>query len=312
MQQNIPLVEAASPCKWIIADKSERAEPFRTRTIIAEENGKKVVYKCADSEKAKAFVKEMVAKERANATYVGGHFEVHCGVLQGDRIKYEYLPYPSLEDQMRIPMREGNFQAAQGLLAKYVHKIQALKSTLVVPREFLKMVGDKDWYTCETKCLCPGLLDLTPKNILLNGNRWILLDNEWSFDFPVPVVFIFFRGIRELAIALQAEIRQTTTQDTPALGLFARGSRTYYIPLIWTKFIVTANIGLRRLTAWEAGFRQYTMGTKAYVGRIKTRPSLRTHFPAWLMPSENRIPIKMKKFAKSLPGVAKLVHILDQ
>ena len=306
-------VAAANPCKSIVADKSARREYFRTRTIIREENGKKVVYKCAASEKAKRFVKGIVAKERANAVHLKGHFDVHCGTLEQDCIKYDYLPYPSLADRMQLHMQEGNFEAAQDLLHKYAQKIEALETTFTVPEEFLMLVTNEGNYTSKTNCLCRGLLDLTPKNILLNGNRWILLDNEWSFDFPIPIVFVLFRAIRELAFTLQGEIRRITNQDIPALGVFAKGLNTYYIPLVWVKYIINTNIGSRRMVEWEAGFWRYTTGAKReYVGRIKRRPSLRTHFPAWSIEFDSRIITKIMRFVKSMPGVAKIVHILDQ
>ncbi len=302
------------PTISILADNSYRLRQFRTRTILNEESGKKVVYKCAASGKAKPFIKGMVAKERANAAYLKGHFDVHTGILEGDRIKYDYLPHPSLTDRMRLYMREGDFQAAQELLDKYIQKIKALKITYTIPRKFLTLVGNEDNYTCKSDCLCHGLLDLTPKNILIDNERWIVLDNEWSFEFPVPVIFVIFRAIRELFIMLQAEIRKTTSQNIPALGLFAYGLHTYYLPLLWLKYIVTTNTSFQRLIRWEAGFDRYVMGANSgsYGIRIKRSPPLRTCFSVHSETSDSQIRSKIKRFMKSLPGVARLVHFLDQ
>lgn len=312
-QESTSRIVTADSRQLIIADRSKRAEPFRTRTIITEEDGKKVVYKCAASEKSKTFIRELVTKERTNAAYLRGQFDVHAGTLEEDRAKYDYLPYPSLVDRMQFHMREGDFQAAQELLERYVQKIEALETTTTIPEEFLMLVANQDNYNYKCKCLCRGLLDLTPKNILLSGNRWIVLDNEWSFDFPVPIVFVLFRAIRELAIALQAEIRQITSEDTPALGVFATGLHTYYIPLVWIKYIITNDISLRRLIGWEVGFWQYTMGAeKGYVGRIKRRLPLRTHLSTRSMIFNNQVYANIKRLVRSVPGVNKVVHILDE
>lgn len=302
------------PTISILADNSYRLRQFRTRTILTEESGNKVVYKCAASEKAKAFIKGIVAKERANAVYLNGHFEAHSGILEGDRIKYDYLPYPSLVDTMRIHMGEGDFQTAQELLDKYIQKIKALKTTYTIPREFLMLVANEDDRISKMNCLCRGLLDLTPKNILIDGDRWIVLDNEWSFEFPVPMIFVIFRAIRELFVILQAEIRKTTSQNIPALGLFAYGLHTYYLPLLWLKYIVTTNTSFQRLIRWESGFDRYVMGANSgsYGIRIKRSPSLRTCFSVYSVTSDNRVCTKIKKFIKSVPGVARLVHIFDR
>jgi len=311
-RKNIPIVKAVSSYKPTIVDKSARAEPFRTRTIITEEEGKKVVYKCPASEMAKEFVKGIVAKEKANAAYLKGHFDVHCGTLEKDCIQYDYLPYPSLPDKMQSHMHDRDFQAADELFYQYIQRIEALETTYTLPKEFLTLVADKDDYASNVKCLSRGLFDLTPKNILLHGNRWILLDNEWSFNFPIPMIFVVFRGIWELVGTLQGEIRKITSEDIPALGIFASALHTYYVPLIWIKYIIATDTSLRRLIKWEAGFREYTFAARAYVGRIKRWPSLRRHFSARSIKSDNQVYIRMKKSIKSLPGVAKLEHILDE
>jgi len=311
--QNTPITEVANSDMFMVMDKSGRLAPFRTCTFIIEENGKKVVYKCPTSEKAKAFVKGLIEKEKTNASYLVGYFDVHSGTLEGDCIKYDYLPYPSLTDKMKIHMQEGNFIAANELLERYVQKIESLETINTVPEKFLMLIANRDNYSYKSKCLRRGLFDLTPKNILIDSERWVVIDNEWSFDFAIPVVFILFRAIRELSITLQSEIRQITSQDISACGVLALGLRTYYVPLVWIKYILTANISLWRLVEWEAGFWQYTVGAKkGYVGRIKKWPSLRKHFSARSIACDSQILSKMNRFIKSVPGVAKLVHILDQ
>lgn len=37
-------------------------------------------------------------------------------------------------------------------------------------------------------------IDLIFSNIMVQGNTWIVIDYEWTFDFPVPVDFYF--GVR--------------------------------------------------------------------------------------------------------------------
>ena len=298
----------------LLADGSKRVERFRTKTIVADADGKKLVYKCPASSEARSFVREIIEKEQANALYVKDSLDVHCGQLEQDCIRYDYLPYPSLVDCMRTHMAQGRFRSAQDLLEQYVQKLHSLQREQVVPRDFLSLVGDQENLKLEADCLCRALLDFTPKNILVDEKRWVLLDNEWSFDFPVPIAFIAFRTIRELTIDLQAEICASIDMDHPAIGLFCRGLRTFYVPFVWVKYLATAHIGLQRFLSWEAGFWRYTSGPKrSYVGRINPKIPMRTQ-P--ISPSGKRLSFiagdHLKRWARRFPGLTRFVHMYDR
>lgn len=269
-----------NPFQVTIADNVWRAEKFRTYTILAEECGKKVVYKCAATEKAKPFIKNIAEIEKANSEYLKGRFDVLCGRLQGGRIKYDYLTYPSLKDRIAFQMKEGCYDKANELFEKYINKIRSLKIIKTMPKEFLKVLAnDSDDYCLKTDCLTRGLLDLTPDNILTNGNHWIVIDNEWSFDFPVPVIFIIFRAIRALAFALQPEIRKTASKANPVVGIFAGRFKTYYIPILWMKYITYYGISLWKMFRWETGFQRYVTGdTGTLAFRVRENPNIRTRF----------------------------------
>jgi hypothetical protein len=269
------------PNSQILADNSRRLREFRTRTILTEELGKKVVSKFALTKEATAFLEVIVERERENVKYLREHFDILCGHLIGNCIKYEYIPYESLFQKIAFKLRENRCIEADELLRLYVQKVHALSKGRIYPKDFLSFVsqGCVKYDTFAEDCLSRGLLDLTPRNIMLNGDKWLLIDNEWSFDFPVPAVFIIFRAIRELVINLQNEIRRTTTKSRPAIGVFARGLRTHYMPKDWIRYITDSHASFAEMLKWEMGFQRHVTGSRCVpVGHIKIRPRCRNIF----------------------------------
>jgi hypothetical protein len=298
----------------ILADNSWRSSKFRTRTVLIEESGKKVVQKIAVTKEAQAFLKTIATRERANAVYLKKHFDVLYGDFKGNYIKYKYIPYESLNQKIASELREKHYDKANELLALYVQKVNALNKLYICPKEFISMVTlePSENYKLELDCLSRGLLDLTPRNILLDGNRWVVVDNEWSFDFPVPAIFILFRAIVEIVVGLQQEIRRCTKKTHPAVGIFSRRLRTYYFPEDWVKYISDTTVSFEQMLRWESGFRQYIAGfSEDTIGCIKTRPRIRTYFLACRLGNNIANPARASQFLKNLPIIRWLIYSFE-
>lgn len=303
------------PTVLTLADNSWRLKKFQTRTVIIEEDGKKVVHKIATTKESNAFLKEIVKREQTNAKYLKEHFDVLRGHLKGNYIEYEYMPYQSLNQKIATELRENCYEKADELLGFYVRKVKALNQLHVCPKEFLSTVTQNTFenYKFEVDCFSRGLLDLTPRNILVDGNRWIVVDNEWSFDFPVPVIFVLFRAILEMVIQLQQEIRRCTKKTHPAVGIFARGLRTYYFPKEWVKYVAEPHISFAQMLRWEMGFRHYISGSsRGTVGRLKMNPKTKTHFSTRSLRSNITIIRIVSHFLKKLPGMRQLVYFCER
>ncbi len=305
-------VQHDAPFDITLADNPWRSSKFRTRTVLMEESGKKVVRKVADTKDANEFLRDIATRERANAVYLKEHFDVLCGNLEDNCVKYEYVPYESLSRKIASELRGNHYDKANELLALYVRKVHSLAKLYICPKEFISMVTQQEAtedYELELDCLSRGLLDLTPQNILLDGNRWVVIDNEWSFDFPVPAVFILFRAVVEMVVELQHEIRRCTRKDNPAVGIFSRGLRTYYFPENWVKYISDARISFERMLRWEAGFRQYIAGSDGdTIGCIKVTPNIRTHLLTCQFRNNIVNAASVSQFLKKLPIIRQLIY----
>jgi len=194
---------------------------------------------------------------------------------------------------------------ADKTIKAYVDKIKALQSIYTVPEEFYQIIGlDGAYDNTKLLCLCRGLLDLTPRNIFVSDSEWMVIDSEWSFDFPVPMIFVLFRAIREMAVMLQPEIRLATNPSNPAHCLFARGLNTYYVPASWRAYLVGGEVGLNQMLRWEMGFQRYVSASNCRsVGRIVRTPKTRTKFSARACTRRRHLATAAKKFLAGIPGL---------
>ena len=266
------------------------------------------------TETALPFINTIADREKASREYLKSHFDVLCGALQDGCLKYDYLPYKSLLQIIEMQFQQDSPSMADKTIKAYVDKIKALKSIYTVPKEFYQIIGLNGAYD-DTKllCLCRGLLDLTPRNILVNGEHWIAIDFEWAFDFPIPVAFLLFRAIKETAVELQYEIRKHTSKTRSAIGIFAQGLRTYFLPQDWVKYISDTNISFAQMLRWELGFRRYISGTnKGTVGRIKLNPRTKTRFSSRRLKSNVGIAEGLNRFLTKLPRMHKLAHFFER
>ena len=295
----------------VLADSSYRRRQFRTRTVLLRERGENVVDKVAATDEARTFLGSIPAKERENAEYLRGHFNVLCGRERGEGIIYEYIPQPSLAESIGIELGSDHCDKADRLLDLYVHKIHALEHRCCCPSEFLSVIaGEKSGGNpLSTDCLCRGLLDLTPRNILLDGDQWVVIDNEWSFTFPVPTVFLLFRAIRELCFTLQPEIRRTTSVHRPAVGLLTSGLQTRYFPKPWIEYFRDSQVSFSRMLRWEAGFRRYVAGSAhRNPGYVKFWPRETTRLSVWRSSDHDGALAGVRRVLRKAPGAKRLVH----
>lgn len=295
----------------ILAQKPLRRQEFQTRTVLCEKNGEKWVYKEALTGSSQEFVRRLIDKEKASEAFFGDVFSVNEGVLEGDRVRYAYLPFQSLADRIKDLLANNDYRQANRLFDEYIDRIRRLERRDAVAEEFFESIvkrtfdGPLDVFTV-------GTADLTPRNIFLADSGWIVLDSEWVFGFAVPVVFVVFRAVYEMAVLIQQQIRASISCENPAIALFGYGFRKYYVPLTWLKHIVTNEVSFDRLLSWEAGFQDYVMGENVgALGRIRRRPGLRTR-PVSHNGCCGAVSKSMRHWIKAMPGITKTVRFFDK
>jgi hypothetical protein len=123
-----------------------------------------------------------------------------------------------------------------------------------IPTEFYDFLG---WKSSEpeqpVQCLSFGPFDTIPKNILVNGDEWTLLDLEWTFSFPVPVQYLFWRGLSSLTTDFQQDIQRAASSQSPIIPYCGYGFNREYVPLIWYETFM-GGMDLSKFLRWESLF----------------------------------------------------------
>lgn len=177
---------------------TERDDAFSIRTDILKNTADEtpVVQKKALNEKAAVHIEEMAEnKKRIETAYA------KCGIapcdcrLQDGRLLFSYVQGDTLQQVIERYVMEHRTQEITALLRTYCERISrpCTESFQVTPA-FETVFG-------KTR-LPDGLLaakvsdiDLVFSNLICESeDRWVVIDYEWTFSFPVPLHFLLYRA----------------------------------------------------------------------------------------------------------------------
>ena len=127
--------------------------------------------------------------------------------------KSEYLAGEKVEQGIIFPYIQET--SAKEILVKYISKgekerilsfidnifKECIPSSVMInyiSEEFRHVFGEKEAIQCIDECINPANIDIIFDNIFKVGEKFLLIDNEWSFDFYIPKKFIVYRALNEL------------------------------------------------------------------------------------------------------------------
>jgi hypothetical protein len=229
-----------------------RKQPYRVHTEIERDEGEPAVRKVADHPDAAPFLATIIERERVAESFYAGHAEVSTGALRGDAIEYAFLPYPTLEQQIDERIVAEKPDVGTDLIRSYLHFLESLPSRETVPREFLESIGAKP-----IPCLCfdAGPLDCTPRNILVDGDTWHVIDHEWMLEQPIPVELVGYVGVTSLVFGLQESILRHVGKERPVEIFMGRGRR-FFAPVRWLDILGDFRLEIGLLNDWYGRFQK--------------------------------------------------------
>lgn len=155
---------------------NDRAPEYAIRTeIVMDSMGQAFVRKCALNEAAREHVRGMeVSCERLKERYQGGRLEINeClpGDEDGRSIRFAFEEGVPLSELMDGCLEKGDIEGFYGYFREYVERIG---------------------YNCDYPAA-----DFDPvfSNILVDGDRWTLIDYEWTFGKPIETKELAFRAV---------------------------------------------------------------------------------------------------------------------
>lgn len=174
---------------------SDRDEKFQIGTKIVEEDGIKQVYKYPLVDDAYAHMEHIFENDQI---VVNERLKSLQSTKCGRQLKYPYLSQITLNDKVKNALKLRNKQKFIEIL-DHIFRIAFSNAQNVSyhTKDFQNVFG-KTKGPEELECVNPANIDLICDNIFCQGNQYIVIDNEWIFDFFVPKSLIIWRNIIEL------------------------------------------------------------------------------------------------------------------
>lgn len=155
---------------------NDRAADYCIRTQIEAAEKGPVVRKAPISGQAKAHVQGMASSyEKLAERYRGGSLEINrCRLEESGQefcAGFEFVQGTPLSELMDRCLEEDDLDGFYGYF-----------------REYVKRTGYHDEYPVSD-------FDLVFSNILVDGEKWTLIDYEWTFDRSIPVKELAYRAV---------------------------------------------------------------------------------------------------------------------
>ena len=194
------LIGREEPREEVVYSKfsNERDRKFALRTDICEtERGDRFARKVPLTPEAEAHVRNLERiKRELNGLYEKEGLELNCCKMEGKAAWLEYMEGVTLEEKLDRLLAKGETDALEKLLFFYLEKIYRIHSDREFQKtpEFMKVFGDEE-LPAGLRCGGMSNIDVVPANILINKDKQVVIDYEWTFRFPIPVHFIQYRMI---------------------------------------------------------------------------------------------------------------------
>lgn len=182
---------------------TERLEKYRLRTdILVEEDGTCYVRKVPASVASRDHISHM----KDNYEILKGLFQNSfiqynvCSMKQGE-LCFEYLDGDNLNDLLIQNMKTGNRQEVCRLMDLFFEELRQVYPVepFTPSKEFEEIFGE-----IPGKYLSEGAkylnIDMIFPNVIIKDGIWNVFDYEWVFDFFIPLGYVIYRVIHQLAI----------------------------------------------------------------------------------------------------------------
>lgn len=187
--------------KKIIFSKysNDRNVRFKIHTdILEDESGKRYVRKVGMTEEGKSHLKAMSEKaQKLSELYQGSIFEINACMYDSEGVlELEYVQGKTLEDMLDHWLTRGKKEQFEKLIAMYGNAVRKLATEVFEPcTEYYEVFGEDAYVPQNVPAMSCSNVDMIFPNLIENGEKWIVLDYEWTFAMKVPVDFILYRAI---------------------------------------------------------------------------------------------------------------------
>ena len=179
---------------------NERARQFAIRTdILVDETKHFSVSKKNLYPEGRAHI-ESIFKwyEALTAQYSDTNLVMNRCTLDDSGVSLEYLSLYTLEHKLTQLLQANNIEKFEELLFLYLAEVKKVKSQVpfVLTDAFVEVFGHEEFQQ-DMRCAQVTDIDMVLNNVII-GEKWTIIDYEWTFDFPIPINFVVYRILHYL------------------------------------------------------------------------------------------------------------------
>lgn len=177
-----------------------RKTKFQLITNIEEDNGKIFSSKTATSPESYAFLNSIYDKYNYLLKNQLSFEPVKPEKIKSNKLVFKYQNLKTLDYVLLKALTEKNKENFINTIRKYISTIKKNKIyDKYLNADFNKIFNPKFDENTNEELLDVGCIDLNFNNIFVGNKKdsYILIDYEWTFEFPVPYKYIIFRAITD-------------------------------------------------------------------------------------------------------------------
>ncbi len=178
---------------------NERGRSYAIRTdIIRKEKSVRIARKSACFPEGEAHVSSLLRwQKELGAVYQNSRITLNRCWKGEYGVEMEYLTGETLEEHLDRLSLEGKHDQALQEFLDYLKTVEEAGSqkTFVITPQFTEVFGER---ILPLQLLCSDVtdIDMVAGNAILDGDSYIHMDYEWTFDFPIPVRYVLYRIIQ--------------------------------------------------------------------------------------------------------------------
>lgn len=187
---------------------NDRSETLKIKTEVRVlPNGERKVSKIPLSVYSERHIKKIGENyNRLCKRYNSRLFRFNRCEKSGKNAEFEFITGRSLYGDVKEQIKNGEFEKAFSEFDRIFELLMTDTVNCVCGRRFKSVFGNAD-LPGELKASPVSNIDLILQNIIVGSDGiYNVLDYEWTFDFPVPVLYILFRSLMYLEIGLSREV----------------------------------------------------------------------------------------------------------
>ena len=176
---------------------NQRGIPYKIRTqILEDELGNKKIEKVALVAEAQQHINSIKnSSEKLKEIYQDDELYIPKCELKGDIAELEYVEGITLSEIIEDYYDRHEHKQVKNLLKEYDKRISSNNSIpFTITSDFEKVFG-KVSFEEELQAIPIGDIDIIFDNIIVQADKWNIIDYEWTFEFPIPVKFIIYRAL---------------------------------------------------------------------------------------------------------------------